>query len=200
MDASEWDERYASTDLVWTAEPNQFLPDLVADLSPGRALDVACGEGRNAIWLASQGWDVTGVDFSPVAIAKAGRLSQQAGVSPEFVAADLSTWEPTTSFDLIIEFYLQVPEALRRRVHRSMGAALARGGTYLVVAHHTDNLEHGSGGPQDPTVLFSEAAVVADFAEIVEPLRAERLARTTANGSAIDVLFVGRKGTDSTHK
>jgi len=191
MDASAWDERYAAADLVWTAEPNQFLPGLVADLSPGRALDVACGEGRNAIWLATQGWDVTGVDFSPVAIEKARRLSQTAGVSPKFVAADLSAWEPADSFDLIIEFYLHVPGALRRRVHRSIGAALARGGIYVVVAHHTDNLAHGSGGPQEPAVLFSEDDVVADFDELVEPVRAERVTRPTASGLAIDLLFVG---------
>src|SRR5579875_1878471 len=77
MDRAEWDARYAGEELLWRAEPNQFLVEEVAELPPGRALDVACGEGRNAIWLAEHGWNATGVDFSEVALAKARRLADQ---------------------------------------------------------------------------------------------------------------------------
>ena len=75
MDAQRWDERYSRDEYVWHLEPNRFLPDLVADLAPGRALDLACGEGRNTVWLAQQGWTVTGVDFSAVGIEKGDRKS-----------------------------------------------------------------------------------------------------------------------------
>ena len=79
MDRHDWDARYAGEQLVWSAEPNRFLVAEVDGLTPGRALDVACGEGRNAIWLAEQGWTVTGVDFSPVALDKARRTGRSPG-------------------------------------------------------------------------------------------------------------------------
>ncbi|MEX1287114.1 MAG: class I SAM-dependent methyltransferase, partial [Acidimicrobiia bacterium] len=75
MDAEQWDARYADKELIWSAEPNQFLPPAVEGMRPGRALDLACGEGRNAIWLARHGWYVLGVDFSSVAIRKAKQLA-----------------------------------------------------------------------------------------------------------------------------
>ncbi len=74
MDRNAWDERYAGDELVWSAQPNRFLVAEVETLPPGRALDLACGEGRNAVWLAERGWDVTGVDFSNAGIDKARRL------------------------------------------------------------------------------------------------------------------------------
>ena len=77
MDHRLWDERYAAAELIWTAEPNRFLVAEVNGLAPGRALDLACGEGRNAVWLAAQGWEVTGVDFSRAGLDKAHRLAPQ---------------------------------------------------------------------------------------------------------------------------
>src|SRR5687768_6279671 len=110
MDSDAWDERYAGTELVWTAEPNRFLAAEVGGLTPGRALDVACGEGRNAVWLASLGWTVTGVDFSPVGLDKARRLAQERGVSVEWVTADVTTYEPPAgAFDLVVVLYLHLP-------------------------------------------------------------------------------------------
>ncbi len=94
MDRNDWDDRYRGETLVWKADPNQFLVGEVADLSPGRALDVACGEGRNAVWLATQGWDATGVDFSAVALAKGARLASDRGVEVNWVEADLQDWSP----------------------------------------------------------------------------------------------------------
>lgn len=88
-DAAAWDERYASAELVWGAEPNRFLPPEVAGLRPGRGVDLACGEGRNAIWLARQGWTMTGVDFSEVGISKARRLAAHAGVTVDLVVDDV---------------------------------------------------------------------------------------------------------------
>ena len=88
VDRAAWDRRYDATDLVWSDRPNRFLVDETVGLAPGRALDVACGEGRNAVWLAHRGWAVTGADFSPVAIGKARRLATAHGVEATFVEAE----------------------------------------------------------------------------------------------------------------
>src|SRR5690242_10217857 len=105
MKRDEWDARYAAVELVWSAGPNQFLVAELAEagLSPGRALDVACGEGRNAIWLAAQGWQVTAADFSRVAIDKARARSDEV----DWQVADVVEWSPPAqAFDLVIVFYL----------------------------------------------------------------------------------------------
>ena len=92
MDSNVWDERYAGDDLVWSAQPNRFLVVEVETLPPGRALDLACGEGRNAVWLAERGWDVTGVDFSNVGLDKARRLADARDRDLGEFAAGLHSW------------------------------------------------------------------------------------------------------------
>ena len=91
MDAARWDERYAATDLLWSAEPNRFVAENLADLPPGRALDLAAGEGRNAIWLARRGWDVTAADFSQVALDRGRRIAGETTV--RWVCADATRWD-----------------------------------------------------------------------------------------------------------
>src|SRR5690242_3987552 len=120
MDRDEWDRRYAGTELLWTARPNRFLVAEVDGLAPGRALDLACGEGRNAVWLADRGWRATGVDFSRVALEKAQRLAEAHGLVVEWVEADLVGYVPEPgAFDLVILFYLQVSEHERGRIVRA---------------------------------------------------------------------------------
>jgi SAM-dependent methyltransferase len=185
MDARAWDERYAASDLVWSREPNRFVAAELADLPPGKAVDLAAGEGRNAIWLASRGWSVTAVDFSRVALDKGARLA--AGLSPPaevtWVCADATTWRPDAPVDLVVVAYLQVPAADRRRAVRGAVQGLGVGGTLLLVAHDSTNLTEGTGGPQDPEVLMSAEDVVADLAGLdVEVVRAGRVAREVARG------------------
>jgi len=179
MDASDWDERYAATDLMWSVEPNGFVAQECADLAPGRAVDLAAGEGRNAIWLARHGWAVTAVDFSGVAIDKGRRLAAgQPGLAVEWVVADATTWQAVESYDLAVVAYLQLPADERRAAVRAAYAALAPGGTFLLVAHDTTNLTEGTGGPQDASVLMTAEDVLADLevrASVVE--RAQRVAR-----------------------
>jgi len=197
MDASAWDERYRATGLLWGAGPNQFLVDEITQASAGRALDVACGEGRNAIWLAEQGWLVTGVDFSPVALTKARALAAERGVEVEWVEAELTTWDPPTGFDLVVVLYLQLPRDLRRPVLGRMAACVAPGGTLLVVAHDRSNLTEGYGGPQDPAVLFGPEDVVEDIGDRLRVVRADRVRRTVATSEgevdAIDLLVRARR-------
>jgi SAM-dependent methyltransferase len=178
MDSRQWDERYRTDELVWKAGPNRFLVEEIASLVPGRALDVACGEGRNALWLAERGWQVTAVDFSAVGLEKARRLTSGQALEIQFVEADVLGWGPPPgTFDLVIVMYLHLPVADRRKVHRRAAGALAPGGTILVVGHDPTNLSEGFGGPQDPAVLFGPDDVVADLDGLAEVERAERAHR-----------------------
>lgn len=160
MDRTAWNERYASTDLVWSAGPNAFLPPEVAGLAPGRALDLACGEGRNALWLAEQGWDVTAVDFADAGVDKGRRLGDERGIAVDWQVADVTTWRPVAPFDLVVVFYLQLPAEEMADVLAMAADAVAPGGTFLLVAHDRSNLESGYGGPGDVSVLPTPQSVV----------------------------------------
>ena len=178
MDSEAWDERYAASELVWSREPNQFVAAELADLTPGAAVDLAAGEGRNAIWLASRGWSATAVDFSQVALDKGARLAADAGVEVTWACADATAWQPPAPVDLVVVAYLQVPADDRRRAVRGAVGMLAPGGTLLLVAHDSTNLTEGTGGPQDPSVLMTAEDVLDDLSGLdVEVVRAERVAR-----------------------
>ena len=192
MDREHWDERYRTEELIWKAEPNRFLVEELDALVPGRALDVACGEGRNAVWLASKGWRVTGADFSRAGLAKAQRLATDRGVEVTWVEADVVEWRPATaSFDLVVVMYLHLPAEQRRRALAHAAAALAPGGVLLVVGHDTSNLLKGTGGPQDPAVLFTPEEIVEDISGL-QIERAEQVKRTVVTdageATAIDAL------------
>jgi SAM-dependent methyltransferase len=179
MDAEAWDERYREGQLVWSAGPNQFVEAELAGLPPGTALDLAAGEGRNAIWLARHGWRVTAVDFSQAGLDK-GRILGE-GLDVAWVCADATTWREDASYDVSLVAYLQLPAAERRAAHRNAFAALRTGGTMLVVAHDSTNLAEGTGGPPDPDVLFSADDVLADLdGESFEVVRAGRVGREVA--------------------
>jgi len=194
MGPDDWDRRYAATELMWSAGPNATVREQVSGLTPGRALDLACGEGRNSLWLASEGWDVTGVDFSQIAVDRAGRLATERGLPSRFIRADLAEWAPpAASADLVLLAYLQVPEPLRGAVIEAAAAAVAPGGTLLWVAHDVENLERGYGGPRDPAVLSTPEGVVAHISGL-RVSRAERIERpvdTDAGpATAIDTLVL----------
>ena len=192
MNREHWDERYGTEELIWKAEPNRFLVEELGALAPGRALDVACGEGRNAVWLASKGWRVTGADFSRAGLAKAQRLATDRGVEVTWVEADVVEWRPpTASFDLVVVMYLHLPAGQRRQALAHATAALAPGGVLLVVGHDTSNLLKGTGGPQDPAVLFTPEEIVEDLSGL-QIERAEQVERTVVTdageATAIDAL------------
>jgi SAM-dependent methyltransferase len=179
VDSDEWDARYAAADLLWSSGPNQFVVSEVSDLPPGRALDVACGEGRNALWLAARGWTATGADFSSVALDKAVRIADKRGVSVTWVHADVVTWTPDPqAYDLVLVFYLQLPRERRAPAFLAAAHAVAVGGTLLVVGHDSTNLTDGYGGPSEATVLYAPDDVVADIAAAhLDVVKAERVER-----------------------
>lgn len=136
--AQFWEQRYRDSERVWSGEPNPLLVRETVDLRPGRALDLGCGEGADAVWLAGQGWQVTGVDISPTALTRAAAHAAAAGL------ADRTTWErhelgvsfPEGTFDLVNAHFLQSPVALDQNgVLRRAAAAVAPGGTLLIVMH-----------------------------------------------------------------
>ena len=164
----DWNARYAAKELLWTAEPNRLFASEVEGLEPGRALDLACGEGRNAVWLAERGWRVTAVDFSDVALEKARRLAASRGVEVEWVVADLLAFEPDPrSFDLVALLYLQLPHEELERAVAAAAEAVAPGGTLIVLGHDTRNLTEGHGGPKDASVLYTPADVVRWVGDLV---------------------------------
>lgn len=184
MDASGWDERYAATDLVWSATPNMFVVEeitrLVAankDVPRGRAVDVAGGEGRNAIWLAEQGWDVELVEFSAVALQKARQIAAKRGVTLTTTLADVTAETALEPADLVLVCYLQLEKPLLQRALRRAAQLVKPGGMLLVVAHERDNLAHGYGGPQNPDHLPTVKDVVDAVGGELEIERAEQVTR-----------------------
>jgi len=192
MDSRRWDIRYSGSELIWTAEPNRFLAAEAADLPAGRALDLACGEGRNAVWLAEQGWQVTGVDFSQVGLDKGERLAQERGVQVRWVLADLVEHvPPPMAFDLVAILYLHLEPVATSEVLRRAAAAVAPGGTLLVVGHDPTNIAEGYGGPQNPAILMGPDEIAEALGELrIE--RAERVRRPVVSAGedvyAIDAL------------
>jgi SAM-dependent methyltransferase len=150
MDATAWDERYRATELLWSAGPNMFVENRLADHEPGVGLDLASGEGRNAIWLAARGWDMTAVDFSGVAIERGERMSDQV----RFVEADVFGWEPDTTFDLVLIAYLQVEAEPLSDLVRKCAGWLSPGGELFMIGHDVSNIAEGVGGPQVPEILW----------------------------------------------
>ena len=164
MNKEDWDRRYAGTDILWSVEPNRFLVEEVAALAPGRALDLAAGEGRNAVWLAEKGWSVDAVDFSGVALAKARRLAQARGVKVNWIEADVEQ-HPIVErgYALAILLYLHLPWERMRDVLQSVASAVATQGTFLLVGHDRTNLERGHGGPKSPDVLYTADEVAREL-------------------------------------
>lgn len=156
MVAQGWDERYQSHDHLWSVTPNIFVADRLKGAAPGRGVDIAAGEGRNAIWLASLGWEMTAVDFSEVATAR-GRSHSEA---VDFVVADVTTWEPDGVFDLVLMAYLHLTAADFESLVRRSRDWLASGGELFLIGHDVSNVDDGWGGPEDPEILWDVPEVV----------------------------------------
>ncbi|MFD2767050.1 class I SAM-dependent methyltransferase [Micromonospora eburnea] len=191
MDSNAWDARYADTpELVWGVKPNRFVVESVEGLTPGSALDLAAGEGRNAVWLAERGWRVTAVDFSPVAVERGRELAAHRGVPVEWRVADVTAYQPVPgSYDLVLISYLHLPAEELAGVLDAARRALRPGGTLVVVGHDLANLTHGVGGPQAPRILLTPGAVVEGLTGL-RIQRAETATRPvpTADGGSAEAL------------
>lgn len=180
MKRDEWQRRYLAADRVWSGQANQWLVETVSHLPPGAALDLAAGEGADAIWLARHGWRVTAVDFAATALERGKMAAEDAGVADRitWLCEDLATWHPADRFDLVSVQYLHGPPSVRAAVHALAWRATA--GTLVIVGHDPHNLIEGHGGPPDPAVLYTPQEVLVALelsATDLEVIVAERRAR-----------------------
>jgi SAM-dependent methyltransferase len=188
-DAAEWDERYATTDQVWSGDPNGALVAEAATLPPGRALDVGCGEGADAVWLARRGWDVTALDVSRVALDRAERHAHDAGVRVTWVHAGLVEAAqdgglPAGGFDLVSAQYAVLRKTPGAVAERALAELVAPGGTLLVVHHAVDAHHHAHDheGGFDPELYALPGDVSAVLDDRWEVVADERRPRSIAGG------------------
>lgn len=192
MDAQDWDERYGAGQQ-WSDEPNAHAAALLVDVAPGRALDLAAGEGRMALWLAASGWEVTALDFSAVGLERGRARAAERGLDVRWQVADATTADlGEREYDLVLVLYLHLPREQARDVLARAAAAVAPGGRLIVLGHDRDNLERGVGGPPDPAVLYDVDLLGAAAAGLeVEQLR--QVDRPVDGQVAIDTLLVARR-------
>lgn len=183
LDASEWDERYAAAERVWSGEPNGALVTETSHLDPGRALDVGCGEGADAVWLARRGWRVTALDVSGVALARAARHALDAGVQVTWVHAGLAEAElPAGGFELVSAQYPALRKTPQATLEHALIDLVAPGGTLLVVHHDIDTAHvHDSGFDPADYVLPPDVTDLLDESWRVEV--DELRARTVTGGA-----------------
>ena len=219
-DAAAWDARYSGADLVWSAAPNVWVRELCAAMAPGRALDVAAGEGRNALWLVEQGWTVVAADFSPVGVERMQqiadrRLAERRSAFTALVAdatrpAPPAPHDPAAgsgadvggggAYDLVLISYLHLPREQWVAALAAAVAACAVGGAVVVVAHAVRNLTEGVGGPQDPTILLDPEDVIASAAHLPVDVELAQLRHRDVEGAdrpALDTVVLLRKRVDA---
>jgi SAM-dependent methyltransferase len=182
--AAFWDQRYRSSSALWSGHVNAHLVVEASELPPGSALDVGCGEGADAIWLAQQGWQVTAVDVSAVALergaAHALEVSAETAGRITWLRADLTGWvPPTMSYDLVSAQFIHLPKDQRDVLHRRLANSVLPGGTLLVVGHHPSDLGTTVPRPPAPGLLFTASEVADSLATdewdiLVEEARARQ--------------------------
>ncbi|MCA9591416.1 MAG: class I SAM-dependent methyltransferase [Myxococcales bacterium] len=156
MDPTFWDERYSGETYAYGTEPNELLRNEASRIPKGRVLCLAEGEGRNAVFLAGLGYDVTAVDFSKAGLAKAERLAKERGVALTTVHADLATYAPPEgTFSGVIAIFAHLPPAVRKRVHALIPRVLAPGGVLVLEAYTPAQIPLGTGGPKDPAMTMT---------------------------------------------
>jgi SAM-dependent methyltransferase len=202
VDQESYDQMYRSTPAVWSGRPNRQLVVEGGVLPPGTALDAGCGEGADALWLAERGWRVTGVDFSTVALDRAAGHARARGLEErvEWVSADVRAWEPGEGrFDLVTAHYLYSSGADLPALFARLAAAVAPGGTLLVVGHLMDDVggDHHHGHGPDLRYTAEDVAAVLDPAQWTE-VRTEVRDRDTAaadrTGNPVpDTVLVARR-------
>ncbi|QKT10114.1 class I SAM-dependent methyltransferase [Rhodococcus sp. W8901] len=166
FDEDFWNERYRSSHRVWSGNPNGGLVNEVSDLDPGTALDVGCGEGADAIWLAGRGWQVKALDLSIVAVERAAEHVASSGDDIAgritWQQADLLEWDPGTDrYDLVTSQYVHLPSGPREALYDRLADFVAPGGTLLIVGHHPSDLDTHLQRPRHADLYFTPEDVVS---------------------------------------
>lgn len=192
-----WNQRYAGDEYVYGEEPNTFLTEHARQLE-GPVLSLAEGEGRNAVYLASLGLQVHGVDMSDVGLAKAQALAKARGVEIQTEVADLGVFEPAAGhYGSVVSIFAHLPSVIRQRLYPLVERALKPGGLLLLEAYSEAQLGRDTGGPKDADMLMSIAKIQHEFPNL-EPLLLQEVERdvvegTLHSGRASVVQFIGRK-------
>jgi 2-polyprenyl-3-methyl-5-hydroxy-6-metoxy-1,4-benzoquinol methylase len=197
VDAAEWDRKYERRELVYGEAPNSTLVEVATTIPRGRALDLAAGQGRNAIWLATRGWTVDAVDFSSVALTRASRVAESAPRSVRerltWIHADVTKLATEPNYDLVLMFYLHLPPDERRRAVSAAVSALKPDGILMILGHHSANIADGVGGPQEPEILYTPKDLTADVGDRLTVTTAENRYRDVTGGTAIDALLLASR-------
>ena len=197
-DREEWDARYGDHHQVWSGRPNGSLVAEVAGLPPGTALEVACGEGADAIWLAARGWSVTATDVSEVAVTRARRAAEEAGADIRWDCRDLvADGPPDGRFDLVTCMYPALRRTADDRVIAGLLGAVAPGGTLLFVHHaHEHDAAHGHEATFDPADYVQPADVASRLGDGWVVVANDERPRPDAPADArhlVDVVLVARR-------
>jgi 2-polyprenyl-3-methyl-5-hydroxy-6-metoxy-1,4-benzoquinol methylase len=193
-----WDQRYDTEDYVYGTEPNDFLREAAHSLPKGKVLCLAEGEGRNAVYLATQGYEVTAVDSSAVGLRKAQELAESKGVSIHCIVADLQEFElGQEQWDGIVSIFCHLPPPLRQKVYAQIPASLRSGGVLLLEGYTPEQLQYKTGGPPVAALMLSKEILASELSEL-EVLKSEEVVREIQEGqfhkgqSAV-VQYLGKK-------
>jgi SAM-dependent methyltransferase len=193
-----WNDKFGTDEYSYGTEPNDFLRATVEGMPRGQVLSLAEGEGRNAVWLAQQGYDVSCIDQSEKGVAKTLRLALQRGVTINAERGDLDNFRIMPhSWDLIVSIYAHTPSALRRRLHKEVVAGLKPGGHFLLEAYTPAQIPNSTGGPKDPDVMPTAAVLREELVglvfEIVHEVERDVVEGSLHTGTAHVVQVLARK-------
>ena len=195
-----WDQRFSEPGFKYGTEPNAFVRKQAVLLPPGsRLLLPGDGEGRNGVWLAQQGHQVTSVDMSAVGLQKAAALAAQRGVSLSTELVDLAHWAPEPDqFDAVLLVFTHLPRRIRRDAHRRLARGLKPGGRLIIEAFHPEQMCLTSGGPRDVDMLYTPEQLSDDFAGLLAALQVWQGEITLSEGPghqglAVVTRWVGQK-------
>lgn len=194
----QWEQRYGADEYFYGVDPNDFLRDNARQIPAGQVLCLADGEGRNSVFIATQGYDVSSVDLADAGVAKAKLLAGSMGVVVDAQVGDLANFDlGTNKWQGIVSIFAHMPPDIRRDLHRRAVDALAPGGVFVLEAYTIDQIGRGTGGPQVPELLMSAEVLREEFATL-EIIHLEERVRdvvegTGHSGEAAVVQFIGRK-------
>lgn len=193
-----WNERYQQDAFIYGKKPNTFFAEQILLLEPGSILLPAEGEGRNAVYSAGLGWEVTAFDYSEAAKAKAKKLADEANVRIDYRIAQATDFHVNDeSFDVVALIYAHLPPQIRKVVHQRVITWLRPGGRVILEAFHPRQLQHSSGGPKNTELLYDQSMLRDDFSALKEIMMKEQTIHLSEGdyhqGEAEVVRYVGKK-------